>query len=39
MDEKTFSRADALTRHFRVCHPEVDFQGKHKRRGRGSNIN
>jgi uncharacterized Zn-finger protein len=30
--EKTFSRADALTRHFRVCHPEVEFPGKHRRR-------
>ncbi|KAK5660816.1 hypothetical protein OQA88_12184 [Cercophora sp. LCS_1] len=32
-DEKTFSRADALTRHYRVCHPDVEFQGKHRRRG------
>jgi 26S proteasome regulatory subunit N4 len=31
-EEKTFSRNDALTRHFRVCHPEVDFPGKHRRR-------
>lgn len=31
-DEKSFSRADALTRHYRVCHPEVEFQGKHRRR-------
>lgn len=31
-DEKTFSRADALTRHYRVCHPEVEFSGKHRRR-------
>ena len=32
-DEKSFSRADALTRHYRVCHPEVDFPGRQKRRG------
>lgn len=32
-EEKTFSRADALTRHYRVCHPEVEFPGKHRRRG------
>ncbi|KAF9870554.1 C2H2 transcription factor [Colletotrichum karsti] len=32
-EEKTFSRADALTRHYRVCHPDVEFQGKHRRRG------
>jgi hypothetical protein len=32
-DEKTFSRADALTRHYRVCHPDVEFHGKHRRRG------
>lgn len=31
-EEKTFSRADALTRHFRVCHPEVEVPGKHRRR-------
>ncbi|KAK1761143.1 hypothetical protein QBC47DRAFT_22618 [Echria macrotheca] len=31
-DEKTFSRADALTRHYRVCHPDVELQGKHRRR-------
>jgi hypothetical protein len=31
-DEKTFSRADALTRHYRVCHPEVELVGKHRRR-------
>ncbi|EPE07502.1 26s proteasome regulatory subunit-like protein [Ophiostoma piceae UAMH 11346] len=34
-EEKTFSRADALTRHFRVCHPEVEFTGKHRKRGGG----
>lgn len=32
-EEKTFSRNDALTRHFRVCHPDhVDFS-KGRRRG------
>jgi len=31
-EEKTFSRNDALTRHMRVVHPEVDFQGKRGRR-------
>jgi len=33
-EEKTFSRNDALTRHMRVVHPEVDFPGKSRRRGR-----
>ena len=28
-----FSRADALTRHMRVKHPQVDFPGKDRRRG------
>jgi len=32
-EDKTFSRADALTRHYRVCHPDVEFPGKHRRRG------
>ncbi|KAI5864170.1 hypothetical protein GGS23DRAFT_485548 [Durotheca rogersii] len=32
-EEKTFSRADALTRHYRVCHPDMEFPGKHRRRG------
>jgi len=32
-EEKTFSRNDALTRHMRVVHPDVDFPGKHRRRG------
>ena len=32
-EEKTFSRNDALTRHMRVVHPEVDFPGKKSRRG------
>lgn len=31
-EEKTFSRNDALTRHMRVVHPEIDFQGKRGRR-------
>jgi hypothetical protein len=33
-EEKTFSRNDALTRHMRVVHPEVDWPGKQRRRGR-----
>lgn len=32
-EEKTFSRADALTRHYRVCHPDVEFPGKYRKRG------
>jgi hypothetical protein len=32
-EEKTFSRNDALTRHMRVVHPEVDFQGKRGKKG------
>ncbi|KAI9736662.1 MAG: hypothetical protein M1834_000866 [Cirrosporium novae-zelandiae] len=32
-EEKTFSRNDALTRHMRVVHPDVDWPGK-SRRGR-----
>jgi hypothetical protein len=32
-EEKTFSRADALTRHYRVCHPHHEVPGKHRRRG------
>ncbi|CAM1509240.1 Fc.00g029790.m01.CDS01 [Cosmosporella sp. VM-42] len=32
-EEKTFSRADALTRHYRVCHPDMQLPGKHRRRG------
>jgi len=31
-EEKTFSRNDALTRHFRVCHPEHIELGKSRRR-------
>ncbi|KAF4554286.1 putative zinc finger protein rsv2 [Elsinoe fawcettii] len=31
-EEKTFSRNDALTRHMRVVHPDIDFQGKRGRR-------
>ncbi|KAF9637182.1 Zinc finger C2H2-type protein [Lasiodiplodia theobromae] len=38
VEEKTFSRNDALTRHMRVVHPEVDFPGKHRRRGGGSSY-
>jgi len=34
-DDKQFSRADALTRHYRVCHPDVEFHGKQRRRGGG----
>ena len=33
VEEKTFSRNDALTRHMRVVHPEVEFPGKSKRKG------
>jgi len=32
-EEKTFSRNDALTRHMRVVHPDVDWVGKQKRKG------
>lgn len=31
-EEKTFSRNDALTRHMRVVHPDIDWPGKQKRR-------
>ena len=31
-EEKTFSRRDALTRHMRVVHPDVDFPGKERMR-------
>jgi len=31
-EEKTFSRNDALTRHMRVVHPDVEWPGKQKRR-------
>lgn len=31
-EEKTFSRNDALTRHMRVVHPDVDWVGKPKRK-------
>ena len=34
-EEKTFSRADALTRHYRVCHPDMELPGKLRRRGGG----
>jgi hypothetical protein len=33
VEEKTFSRNDALTRHMRVVHSDVNFPGKHRRRG------
>ncbi|EER26654.1 C2H2 type zinc finger containing protein [Coccidioides posadasii C735 delta SOWgp] len=33
-EEKTFSRNDALTRHMRVVHPDVNWPGKQRRRGR-----
>lgn len=33
-EAKTFSRNDALTRHMRVVHPDVEFSGKSGRRGR-----
>lgn len=36
-EEKTFSRADALTRHYRVCHPDLEFPGKHRKRGGAGN--
>lgn len=36
-EEKTFSRNDALTRHMRVVHPDVDFPGK-VRRGRNEGV-
>ncbi|MDI1487454.1 MAG: hypothetical protein OHK93_006724 [Ramalina farinacea] len=31
-EEKTFSRNDALTRHMRVVHPDVDFPGRNRNR-------
>lgn len=31
-EEKTFSRHDALTRHMRVVHPEIEFGAKSRRR-------
>jgi uncharacterized Zn-finger protein len=31
-EEKTFSRNDALTRHMRVVHPDVEAYGKRGRR-------
>ena len=36
-EDKTFSRSDALTRHMRVVHPDVDFPGK-SRRGRNEGV-
>lgn len=35
-EEKTFSRNDALTRHMRVVHPDVDWVGKQKRKSHKS---
>ena len=32
VEDKKFSRNDALTRHMRVAHPEVDFPGKYRNR-------
>jgi hypothetical protein len=31
-EEKTFSRNDALTRHMRVVHPDIDWPGKTRRK-------
>lgn len=31
-EDKTFSRHDALTRHMRVVHPDVDFPGRNSKR-------
>jgi len=31
-EEKTFSRNDALTRHMRVVHPDIEWPGKQKKR-------
>jgi len=31
-EDKTFSRNDALTRHMRIVHPDVDWVGKQKRK-------
>ena len=33
-EEKTFSRNDALTRHMRVVHPDIEFSGRSKRGSR-----
>ncbi|KAH7108921.1 hypothetical protein EDB81DRAFT_874022 [Dactylonectria macrodidyma] len=32
-EEKSFSRADALARHYRVCHPDMELPRKHRCRG------
>ena len=37
-EEKTFSRNDALTRHMRVVHPEIDFAGKVRQRHDGTKL-
>lgn len=34
-EEKCFSRNDALTRHMRVVHPDIQWPGKVKRRSKG----
>ncbi|KAK3899541.1 hypothetical protein C8A05DRAFT_18032 [Staphylotrichum tortipilum] len=31
IEEKTFSRADALSRHYRVCHPDTEIPGQKRR--------
>lgn len=36
-EEKTFSRNDALTRHMRVVHPDVNWVGKQKRKSKIEN--
>ena len=37
-EEKTFSRNDALTRHMRVVHPDVDYPGKVRRGNDGADV-
>lgn len=32
VEEKSFSRGDALTRHYRVCHPEHEVPAKYRKR-------
>jgi uncharacterized Zn-finger protein len=36
VEDKTFSRKDALSRHMRLSHPEIEFPGKNRRRRHGS---
>lgn len=31
LDEKLFARVDGLSRHYRVCHPTLEFKGKHRK--------